>query len=131
MRFFCFLSLLSIALIPNSGCGPSGPQRYPVLGTVTFNGSPLESGDIIFHDPAGQLVPDAGKITAGKFSFQSQAGRKRVEIFATRPEGPVDPAMGAQAQVQYIPSRYNRSSELEIEVKPGGSNNFPFTLQAP
>lgn len=131
MRFDRLLVVFSVILLGFVGCGPSGPQKYPVKGTVTWNGSPLEAGDIIFQDSAGQLVPSAGKISAGKFAFESQAGKMRVEIFATRPEGPIDPAMGAQAHVQFIPSRYNRDSQLEVEVKPVGSNEFPFVLQGP
>lgn len=121
--------VLVLVVAGSLGCGPSGPQRYPVSGTVTWNGQPLAEGDILFVPVDGATVPDPGKIKDGKFSFEAQAGQKKVEIRATREAGPVDPVMGAPPRVQFVPAKYNDATELTAEVKPQEKNEFIFPLE--
>ena len=120
--------ILLLAAAAALGCGPSDPKLYPVSGTVTWNGQPLADGDILFVPVDGATVPDPGKIKDGKFSFQAQAGQKKVEIRATREAGPVDPVMGAPPRVQFVPAKYNDATELTAEVKPQEKNEFTFPL---
>ena len=122
--------LLLLLMVLVAGCGPSGPQRYPVSGTVTFDGQPVADGFITFTPEGDDLAPDADKITDGKFEFEAQAGRKRVEILANRQPtgGQIDPVMNAVPLEQYIPPQYNSESTLSIEVKPDGENHFDFPL---
>lgn len=44
------IGLIAVAVIV--GCGPSGPQPYPVSGTVTYHGEPVRAGLIIFAPDA-------------------------------------------------------------------------------
>jgi hypothetical protein len=122
--------VLLVALV--FGCAPSGPKTYPVSGTVTFDGQPLQDGYVTFVSSGGDIGPDAGKISAGEFSFRAQAGPKRVEIQANRPKpgAAADPAMGAVPQEQFIPSHYNLQSTLTAEVKPDGENRYEFQLKS-
>lgn len=114
------------------GCGPSGPKTYPVSGTVTFDGQPLPTGFISFTPVEGDIAPDAGKVTDGKFEFRAQAGKKRVEINANRQAvgAKIDPAMGAVPSEQYLPAEYNTKTVLTAEVKPDGENRFEFPLKS-
>lgn len=105
-----------------TGCGSSGPTRYPVEGTVTYNGQPLPDGHISLFAVDGQAAPDAGPISQGKFKIMSTPGKKRVEIKASRDKAGAPTAaakaMGALTErEQYIQARYNDKSELTIEVK--------------
>jgi len=49
------------AVLLLAGCGPSGPRRFHLSGTVTFRGQPVSSGTISF-DP---VEPGVG----GGFAF--------------------------------------------------------------
>lgn len=108
------------------GCGESGPKLFPVAGSVTWNGAPLENGDILFT-PADGSVPIPGKIQAGRYALQSPAGKMKVEIRATR-EGALDPVMGARSRTQFLPPRYNDATELTAEVLELNPNEIPFEL---
>ncbi len=123
-----FLSRLTVvfALLLFAGC--AGDGKYPVSGTVTWNGEPIPDGHIIFTPVDAALGPDAVQFSAGKFSFRASPGEKRVEIFADRPLGKPDPVMNVVAHEQYIPTRYNEETELVADVTPGGSNDFQFDL---
>ena len=119
------VSLVALGLI---GCSPKGPKVYPISGTVTFNGKPVPDGDIVLLT-SGE-VDEPGKIKDGKFAFTARAGNKRVKIMASRQEGPVDPQMGAAPLTQYIPAKYSsEQTELTMEVKESGKNEFPFELK--
>ncbi|HUT57595.1 MAG TPA: hypothetical protein VNA25_07060 [Phycisphaerae bacterium] len=128
MKTCTYLVCLGLLALPVTGCGPSGPETYPVSGTVTWNGDPLPEGDIVFSPVDGSLAPDAGKIVAGKFEFQAQPGEKRVEIDATRESGEVDPVMHMAPRQAYIPSKYNSETTLKATVTAGGDNTFIFDL---
>jgi hypothetical protein len=52
----------------------------------------------------------------------------RVEIEAARYTGERDPVEGFLITELYIPARYNKQSELEVEVTPDGENHFEFKL---
>ncbi|MCA9267882.1 MAG: hypothetical protein KDA41_05400 [Planctomycetales bacterium] len=43
-------STLGLLLAGVAGCGPSGPQRFELSGSVTFQGRPVPAG-VVFLDP--------------------------------------------------------------------------------
>ena len=124
-------------LLALNGCSDHAGGRLAVQGTVTLDGQPLTRGSISFRPVAGTSGPTAGaKIVDGRFSIPSGksvfAGKYRVEITATRKTGRQvkDPTFGTTVDqvAQYLSDRYNRSSELVAEVKPGGPNDLKFDL---
>lgn len=126
-RPFMIIVCVVIALLL-TGCGRSGPAKYPVSGTITFNGAPLPDGSIVFMPVGQHESADAGTIHAGKFSFAAKPGKKSVEIRAVREVGEVIPAMGVRARESYVPAKYNSETILTAEVVPGGKNQFNFEL---
>ncbi|HVJ86974.1 MAG TPA: hypothetical protein VM452_15075 [Caulifigura sp.] len=56
--------LLAVLALAASGCSTeaAGPERFPVAGTVTFNGQPVPFGDI-------QFIPDTKKGNNGPAGF--------------------------------------------------------------
>ncbi|HBJ34080.1 MAG TPA: hypothetical protein DDZ51_04815 [Planctomycetaceae bacterium] len=110
------------------GCGNGDSSGEPVSGTVTFDGQPVESGDILLFPAGGGGTPEGGKITDGKFQFQASDGPKRVEIVATREEGAA--ADGLPNYVSYIPKQYNTNSTLTQTVTKGNENVFVFDLRS-
>jgi hypothetical protein len=56
------------------GCGDSSglAKRYPVSGTVKYNGKPLERGTISFVPADGKGRAAGGTITDGRYSLTTQ-----------------------------------------------------------
>jgi hypothetical protein len=111
------------------GCG--GRETLEVSGGVTFDGKPVERGEISFVPTAGG-APDGGVIEQGKFQFQARPGSKRVEIRGSRP---VPPARQSNSEMgpmyeDYIPARYNDQSTLTADVTADGDRHFQFDLRS-
>ncbi len=106
-------------LLTLAGCGESGPKKYPVSGTVTFDGQELPEGDIIFFPESKAVGPEATKIKDGKYSLKVHQGNNRVEIRATRPVPGKKGPMGEQAIEDYIPDKFNNKSTLAADVGEG------------
>jgi len=119
--------LLMLCLV---GC--NGDGKYPVSGTVTWEGDPIpadHNGHITFTPIDPSKGPDAGPIGEdGEFSFRASPGEKRVEILISRPKGKRVEAMGMAAEEMYVPRKYNEESELTANVKEE-SNTFDFALE--
>lgn len=118
-----------------TGCSsaPSGPKTYPVSGTVTFAGLPVEQGKILFRHLAGDERGYSAEIVAGAYEAEVEAGPMRVEITASRVVPgkftEVNPGEKDPVYEMYIPKQYNAKSVLEIEVAPE-KNEHSFELKA-
>ena len=127
VRQAIWLLLLVVSCLP-LGCKPAGPVTAPVFGTMTWNGQPLPAGYILFASEDGRGVPDQGRIVQGRYRLQVKPGKKKVEICAVREEGKMDPVMHQVPRQQYLPSRYNTTTQLRADVQMGKENRFDFTL---
>ena len=128
-----YLCCLAACFLAVAGCGgEAGPAVYPVTGTVTFDGSPVEKGRIQFTPVSGDRAFSA-EIKDGAYELEAQPGKMKVAIRASRiipgkfdtsnPDEDPQP-MGEM----YIPDVYNSRTTLEAEVT-AGENNFPFALE--
>jgi hypothetical protein len=123
-----------------AGCGESGPETYPVTGTVMYQGQPLTAGSIMFFADEGP-PSSPGKIgPEGGYSLRAVAGRHRVQIVPPTVEDPValEPGPGGPAadagQVASgprIPKKYTRyrDSGIAVEVEPGEGNTIDIVLE--
>lgn len=133
----CYLLACLICLLV-CGCGESGPQRAAITGEVTFNGEPIETGSIQFVPELGVVGKSvATQITQGKFELSLDkgpaVGKNKVLIQASRKTGKkVKDIMGEMVEqtVPFVPAKYNKKSELIIEIKPG-DNTETFLLEGP
>ncbi len=107
----------------------SGPPQYLVQGTVSWQGAPVEKGDIIFEPVEKQTRAEAAKIVDGNYKLRIGAGKMKVQIFASR-ENPnkISPDMNAPVLEHYIPPEYNRRTTLEAEVHENDDNRVSFEL---
>lgn len=115
------------------GCGDhSAAKLHSVTGTVTLDGEPLPQGDIHFDGTADGLGIDSARIKNGKYALRAKAGRKKVQIVASREVPGKENAgiPGTPVYEEYIPEKYNTKSDLSAEVKEGGENAFPFELKS-
>lgn len=109
-------------------CGCGGPSEIVVNGTVTYEGEPVEKGEILFIPADGTGSVGAGPITDGKFSFVSDPGEKKVEIRANRISDKPAPD-GLPNYVPYIPTKYNTNTSLTASVENKPENTFTFSLE--
>jgi hypothetical protein len=125
MRNYCWLALV---VFMSFGCGGTG-RTYTVSGMVALDDEPIAEGHILFIPEDRTLSTEGGPIRNGQYSFQARAGKKRVEITATRPDPNAATSMGP-TYVDYVPEAYNRNSKLSVEVTPDGKNQFDFPLKS-
>ena len=130
--------LLSLSL----GCGASGPERTEVQGTVSFDGTPVESGSIAFIPSEGTVGPSTGgSIIAGTYHLASGEGPvigpHRVEIRAMRNtgqqvkagEGADDPEALVDDIEMFSPATFNSQSTLTADIQ-SGTNELDFDLKS-
>jgi len=149
-RLSSFTALaLTIGLV---GCSKEGVQSYAnVSGTVTYNGQPLQKGQITFSI-AGQ-PPSSMDIVDGKFNGQAMVGSNRVAVAAFR-KGAKERALPETAKKQieayralnksgggessdqfdptmedYIPPEWGKESKQIRVVEAGSQNKFEFEIK--
>lgn len=113
-------------MVPLLGCG--GPTEIVVKGTVTFEGEPVETGEILFIPADGEGPVGAGPITNGEFSFVATPGAKKVEITANK-VGDKPAPDGLPNYIPYIPKKYNTATTLTATVENKAENTYTFDLQ--
>jgi hypothetical protein len=130
----------SVVLLLLVGCSsaPTGPKRYAIEGTVTLDGQPLATGDIVFAPTTDGATATSVDVEQGKFSATKERGLSvgtyRVEIMSNQLTGKKIPGAGPDGMVdemkQIIPERYSTISELEAVVSAGGPSPFTFELSS-
>ena len=89
-RFQAILAVPVLLIIASCGTDDGLGKRYPVSGTVTYNGNPLEKGDISFvSEDLRNNLGASGPITNGSYTLSTggnddgaQAGKYKVTITA-------------------------------------------------
>ena len=128
-----------------AGCDHDGLERVVVSGTVTYQGKPLEEGQIRFQPTANTKAPTSGAfIRKGTYRVDSQGGvpigtyKVRIEasrVGTERVSSSSEEALSVEStppREQYIPAKYNRATQLEITIEPGSkavTRNFELTDQ--
>lgn len=117
---------IPLVAIVVAGCGKSGIERVHVSGKATYDGRPIEIGQIRFVpvSPAtGPITID--RIENGQYKTATTGGvtvgTHRVELRAyDSHEYETAPRVAGSASVkQLLPDKYNRKSELMLEAKSG------------
>ncbi len=119
------------------GCGPA---RSSLKGTASFDGKPIEDGDIRLDPIEGTAGFGAStEIRGGAFEISEDQGLFEgtyyVAISASRKTGRMIKTEGIPGEatevpesIQYIPEIYNAVSELRVTLGPG-ENTHPFELK--
>jgi len=109
--------LSPILIVWAAGCGSSGPDRYRMSGSVTFDGKPVPVGDIQFEPTEKGIGGGSAPIKDGKYDTAVQGrghlgGEHRVQIVGF--DGLVDPNNpDSAAKVMFAPY----STTLNLEAK--------------
>jgi hypothetical protein len=155
VRILFWRAAALLALVLAVGCSTEPRMDYSSVnlvdayGKVTLDGQPLPSAVVTFETPDGQFsygMTDA----SGEYSLQFDSavsgvtpGAKIVRISTTRKilglnaddgegeqgsEAPSEDGAKAPAAEERVPAKYNKDSELKIEVTPGQREyNFDLT----
>lgn len=126
-------TIFLLGLLLAVGCGGSGPGMR-VWGTVTYQGQPIQEGQIVFTPIEGTPGPSTGgEIKDGQYEIPKQIGPYakgvyRVEITAMGPEKTYSPnASGAgpfyPVREELIPPKYNRQSILRVTISSDPEKN--------
>jgi hypothetical protein len=147
-------ALAGVGLVVVFGCAdPTGlAKRYPVSGTVTYNGKPVEKGVINFISTAADGRAASGDITNGKYSLTTATagdgafpGSYKVTVIAEERDttevkeiskggqfrhGPELAKANKEAK-QLVPAKYKlpETSDLSAEVKAQSNTNVNFDLK--
>jgi major membrane immunogen (membrane-anchored lipoprotein) len=155
-RFYTMLAVPALLVMASCGTDDGLGKRYPVSGTVTYNGNPLEKGEINFvTEDLTKNYGATGLITNGSYTLSTggnddgaQAGKYKVTIKAKedylakaqadfqKESGKDNPklpphytAKAEAAAKSLIPAGYGdaRTTTLTAEVKKQ-SNSIDFKL---
>jgi hypothetical protein len=133
--------LSTVVSLAFAGCG-SESSVVPVSGKVTLDGKALPKAHVSFQPRATAGNQDAGtgsySVTDDEGSYVLRltdsdkpgavVGTHRVEINLMSGGGDRDPK--TMPRVKTLPLKYNRQSELQFEVKPGGTSAANFDLKS-
>jgi hypothetical protein len=123
-----------------AGCGGpkyKGDQRFPLSGSATLDGQPIDLGSISFvGGDATKTRFSGGVITDGKYDVPEEngptAGKYRVEISWLKRTGKQlkDAESGMyDERIEALPEKYNKNSELSADV-PAPDNTYNFDLKS-
>lgn len=123
-RSVCVCSLLLVA----AGClnrDYDGPQRFPLSGSVTYDGEPIDLGTISFIPAGGDkqrvsggmiedgkfLVPEAAGANAGTYRVEFHWGKKTGEKYYD-----VESRSWVDDRREALPDKFHKNSDITVEV---------------
>jgi hypothetical protein len=123
------------------GCS-SRSSVVPVSGVVTLDGKPLSNAYVAFQPvvTSGEKTPGPGSYgntdVSGAYSLRlmdndelgAVVGNHRVEITLKTESDDRDPK--SRPPTKNLPLRYNRQSELQFKIEPGGTKAANFELKS-
>jgi hypothetical protein len=144
------LFLLFLCLVTVIGCGGDRQTYANVKGTVTYNGKPLDKGQIGFSVEG--KPPTVLDIVDGKFAGQAVVGSNKISVSATK-KSATAPKLPKEAEdmvkvykqkkegaasgdlpigmVDYIPPEWGSASKQMRVVETGAANEFDFNITGP
>ncbi len=132
----CWRRLSSVLLLAVVGCGSSGPEIGRVAGVVTLDGRPLPEAFVYFRHEGGGRNSQAVTDADGRYELNysaSEAGAivgpntVRITTFVDPNYDDAGKLIKGTGVKELVPRKYNRDSELKVEVKPG-RNELDFKL---
>lgn len=112
------------------GCAPP-VSTVAIQGKVTFDGQPLEKGDILFTHSDPQFGQEAGQIVTGTYTANVHPGANKVSIRATREVPGKFGPMGTEPLLEdIIPAKYNSATTLNIDVTKEKKDGYDFALES-
>jgi hypothetical protein len=143
LRLLFLAVALLAAVLSAAGCGQA--TVAPVSGKVTLDGQPLAGVHVSFQPIGSRTRQDPGggsyaiSDSSGGYTLRlvegdrpgAVVGKHRVEITARNEADDDRDRRGKAPRLRVVvPEKFNRFSELTIEVKPGGTATANFDLKS-
>ncbi|WP_020470733.1 hypothetical protein [Zavarzinella formosa] len=109
-----------------SGCEDKAKVPQPVTGEVQLDGKALPTG-MIYFQPSDGGPPVTSPIEEGRYQLKATPGEYRVEIRSFKERIPY-PGPPHDKMINFLPAKYNSTSELKATVKPEPGNEVSFKL---
>lgn len=136
---WCCLGVLS--LVAAAGCGKS-EELGQITGLVTYQGSPVNSGTVVFENRSLGVSVRASLDSEGRYQVRTHdrdglpPGTYQVAVTSTMIGSGASPFVGGVEEKSYqptgppVPAKYHKvsTSGLSADVKPG-SNVADFELE--
>lgn len=130
LRNFSTFLVLGLVIF-STGCGGGGGAS--VSGSVSFNGQPLDKGQISFVPSDGKGSPVSGTISGGKFSVAKVPVGKCKVVISSMLAGPAPSSMGDATKekkkdgpVEVLPTDEGNSKEQDI---PAGGTTLEIAVR--
>jgi len=134
----CVSAIGILAVCFAVGCGDKTGGRVGLSGTVTFQGKPLDRGNILFIPSTPGPTQTGAEIKDGKFTIIKEQGLVpgKYKVSISSPDGVTPDASSNQppgpsgnfASKERITPEFNTNSKEEIEVKADGPNQFELKI---
>lgn len=134
----CHQVVFAILLSSVIGCGPSGPQRAVVFGTVTYDGKEVGDGEISFIPKAETSGSGGGsRITLGQYRIDLGGGvllgdyKVSIVGYELAPGAEPPPAIidiNTPRGKKFLPAKYNIKTELDISISENSDVEANFDL---
>lgn len=103
------------------------PPKAAVKGTITLNGSPMPSGEIVFTmmgQPESRLT-----VTNGSYTGEALIGVNSVGVFSYI-ESPPDSGLSTDEvkKTNIVAQRFSYQTQLTADVKAEGNADFNFDV---
>jgi len=133
-RHLSMLCVLTVIVSAFTACSKARYERTPVSGMVTYQGKPIQTGQIRFTPQPGTKAPVViEEIVDGKYTTATSGGVPPgtyiIELCSFDPDAPpqLDPLDPPPAQL--LPAQFNSASTLEAVLEPGeGPKVLDFSL---
>lgn len=117
-----------------AGCEAGSAKRSvaKVKGTASFDGKPIEDGEVILRSPDKGTV-SALPIKNGVFEGDAEIGTMRVELAAYRMVTPKTDMEGYKPEPtkeNFLPIKFHLESTMTAEVKGDGSTTLTYDLKS-
>ena len=117
----CFLFAATVFIV--AGCD-SGPPTAEISGNVTYDGKPIETGNISFYPRDGKGTTSGGVIINGAYTAKGVSfGEMDVRINGSKVVGkrklyPSDPkSPEVEERREFLPEKYHEKTTLVLDVK--------------
>jgi hypothetical protein len=128
---------IAVLALTAIGCGKSGVERVYVSGKATFDGKPIEIGQIRFVPTSPATGPvTIERIEDGEYATKTTGGvtvgthRVEMRMYDSHEYETAPRVAGSASVKQLLPDKYNRNSELTLTVDANSGSvehNFELT----
>jgi hypothetical protein len=120
-RWKCAASAVGLLAFSLVGCS-RGPIKVEVTGMVTYQGKPIELGNITFEPIDKHFQPDGKEIRDGIYHVKVPIGQALVSISGVKKVGEVKASSAPDSPVrpkyeEFVPKKYSREPEIIADIK--------------